>query len=145
MIYMKMNARRRSRKKVVPTEKQINTLKNKHQRNKLNMYEGKTIQVLADFICFSKTTVSRGIPSETVLLQNLRLKANGRFIDLCDHIWVNVDNINNIKDIKGSLSNGVTLNISATPYPYYQERYAKIRGVKYGIKDVNVLSIANVA
>ena len=100
-------ARRPSKKKKPVTAKTKAIQQNARQRERLAPHVGKILDIVADYICTGKKTitVTSGIMENTILLKNIRTP-HGQSI--CDHIWVRFSDVKNLASHIRQLSSGIT-------------------------------------
>ena len=67
--------------------------KNVRDRNRLSAFEGYPIIVIAKLAAYGKTTITEKVPRQTMLLCNLTTQFNS---EICQHIWVRLDEIKNL-------------------------------------------------
>ena len=135
-------ARRPSKKKKLVTAKTKAIQQNARQRARLAPHVGKILDIVADYICIGKKTitVTSGIMENTILLKNIRTP-HGQSI--CDHIWVRFSDVKNLASHIRQLSSGATVKLSAIPYCYTRERHKRIVDPKYGLSDITIDSVSS--
>ena len=120
-------------------KKGVTTKKNNTQRSKLEKFVGQEITVIANFGNFGKSKLSVGIPKNTMLLTNVRLKIGE---NICQHIWVDQKEIKNLDKYKHCLKEGWRLTIVGTPYRYFRENalFGKIKQAKYSLENIKIIN-----
>jgi len=113
--------------------------KNVRDRNRLSAYEGYPIIVVARLAAYGKTTITETVPRQTMLLCNLMTQFNN---EICQHVWVRLDEIKNFSEFSDKLKQGKTLTILATPYRYYNDCGRKVRSIKYSLGNIKILKAA---
>lgn len=113
--------------------------KNTRDRNRMSAFEGYPIVVVAKLVAYGKTTITETIPRSTVLLCNLTTQFND---EICQHVWVRLDEIKNFHEVSDQIKQGATLTILATPYRYYNDMGRKVRNIKYSLGNIKILKVA---
>lgn len=113
--------------------------KNTRDRNRLSAFEGSPIVVVAKLAAYGKTTINETIPKTTVLLCDLMTQFHD---EICQHVWVRLDEIKNYHEVANKIRKGANLTILATPYRYYYDAGRKVRNIKYSLGDIKILEVA---
>ena len=113
--------------------------KNVRDRNRLSAFEGYPIIVIAKLAAYGKTTITEKVPRQTMLLCDLTTQFNS---EICQHIWVRLDEIKNYNEFSNKIKQGDTITIIATPYRYYNDCGRKVRSIKYSLGNIKIIKVA---
>ena len=114
------------------SQKNKNNLRNrKERRMTLQKFIGEEIFVSGNFISYADGITSYGI-RKTMLLRKIKLDGKD---NLCDHVWIKVDDIINFEEIADKKIDKMWF--TATPYIYNVGR-KKFKRVKFSLKDVTI-------
>lgn len=114
------------------SQKNKNNLRNrKERRMTLQRFVGEEIFVSGNFISYADGITTYGI-RKTMLLRRIKLRDKE---DLCDHVWIKVDDILNFEEIADKKIDKMWF--TATPYIYNIGR-KKFKRVKFSLKDVTI-------
>ena len=108
----------------------------KKRRMNLSNFMGQILKIRANFIRFSQALMTPTGIKDTVLIRNLKMDGN----DLCDHLWLKVEDIKNV-DLLKDLEEDTGIEFTATPYFYNVNSYGKIHRIKYSLKDIRITRI----
>lgn len=109
----------------------------KRRRMNLSNFMGQVITIKANFIKFSQALITPTGTKDTVLIRNLKMNGN----DLCDHLWLKVEDIMNVDFLK-NLEEDTEIEFTATPYFYNVNSYGKIHRIKYSLKDIRIIYVS---
>lgn len=105
----------------------------KRRRMNLSNFMGQVITIKANFIKFSQALITPTGTKDTILVRNLKMNGS----DLCDHLWLKVEDIKNV-DLLKNLEEDTEIEFTATPYFYNVNSYGKIHRIKYSLKDIKI-------
>lgn len=111
----------------------------RRKRTILNRYIDSSWRFEGTFERFGKSSISgHGLPKKTMLITNLKVFDGGSKKDkghvICDHIWINSDEVINLNRLKGC-KRIHKIKFEGTPYRYYPFKFGKVEA-KYSIGDV---------
>lgn len=109
----------------------------KRRRMNLSNFMGRVLPIKAKFIKFSQALMTPTGIKDTVLIRNLKMNGN----DLCDHLWLKVEDIMNVDFLK-NLEEDTEIEFTATPYFYNVNSYGKIHRIKYSLKDIRITYVS---
>ena len=112
-----------------------------NQRKKriiLNRYIDSSHKFEGTFMRFGKSSISgHGLPKKTLLVKDLRVfegEKDKKGHVICDHIWINSDEIMNFESIQKNRSID-KIKFTGTPYRYFPFKFGKVEA-KYSIGDI---------
>lgn len=119
----------------------------KRKRIILNRYIDSSHKFEGTFMRFGKSSLSgHGLPKKTILIKDVKIFESDKDKKghvICDHIWVNSDEVINFESIQKNRSID-KIEFIGTPYRYFPFKFGKVEA-KYSIGDIMITGCTELA